>query len=392
MLYNSRFLLSQWNNTQNIKTQRKSYSTSYRKILRKDLRNNEPWDFLEEENEDMFKKALTKNMGWYHKVGPTDLRRAMLHSFTKHSPKYDMGGIKLGYIKILLSKANAIEDLAAVVEILSVVQNRDNSFVVDEQTTNLFCKAATRIKVPELGLTFLNMDWLNIVVSTNAVNHILNGFADVAETAYLRRAGLNKRPEFEQPKVIPEEDPEKPSEIPYSNFRRRHKREVKFGYLMQQAYNILRQEYNSHLEPNADTYSACIRYFASIGAIEQANIFWNALKEKSLSADGKAVEAMMLAHVWKEDFDTVLSEKFQDRPSRKALFAAHVAKGNEEEAKKVLELVIKDGIQPSFFNVHFGSEERITLIQSIAEQFEDLPENVSEHISELTAEPEDDDE
>jgi len=290
--------------------------------------------------------------------------------------------VKLSVLKLILQRANTAYDLSVVAQVLSINQLRYiNEFEIDE-TVILFCKAAARIGLPDLGMSFLKTTWLRMNIHINAINNLLQYYAEESEHAFLYKAMEAAPFQFREIESLKSNEEEEDED---TEFKKKipNNPEAIFRINFEETYNFARQEYNSHLKPNNETYSYVSRYYSGLGEIEKSEYFFKEMKNQKMELTLSSISSYMMALTWKgkanEAISLIPTEKSDGL--NKALFTVYLALNNEE---KLLECIQKEkDLTVDFCKVHFGVKERIDLLTKILTG-DKIPKEVVDYINSLS--------
>jgi len=360
----------------------------YKWALRPDLRDNVPSQIDKENNPQLWKEKFVENSLWYRKINPDDLEARWTRMIATRSYKFPQGGFRMGILKTMLHIATKPSHLRIVQQGLTIMQHRDQNLVFESEIATLMSKAAVRIGVPEIALTFIQMPWLKFWPSQRAIKILLDKYAEDAERCFLDRFVVGEPPLL--PPQQAKEKNEKEEEDPDAKAKAEAKHIDLWLSKFTDTYRELRSD-RHEWKPSNDSYSSVIRFYAAVGDVNAAIQLHDALKGPF---SDKALRNIMLALVHQGRASEAIKYKLAEgypNSTLQGLVAANLALKDPSNTLAILKEL--PSLDLSVVQSHFGVPERKQFIKHIiktlaAEGPTQVPAEVMEYVKGFPEMPE----
>jgi len=317
--------------------------------LRPDLRDfnkqelEESLDFSKPEDKAEFQKQNYANLNWMEGVEDQVAER-FTSLMNNASHKLPRGGIRIGLVDSFLKALKTPQQLRVAIQCLTVWQHRSKrdkaeltNTAIPLTTSSLVIDASIRVNAPDIGLSYIQMPWIDTTITLNMVNKILDKYATDAEERVLFRKLEGKAPLIPQTFRETEKTNEKKDE---TDDEEESEEEVTEGELDEKkiqklytqwvdgfmaAYKEARSQKHTW-KADKKTYSSVARFYSSFGDIDAALEITKAFPE-SLSRAASTITLALIQAGRLEEAETIANSHWLTPRAKKALA---VAQGKEE--------------------------------------------------------------
>jgi len=341
-----------------------------------------------------------ENKEWIDKADQEEIAQRLYRMLKNSSYNLVNGGFRKGIFQIYLKTLETPQQLNIVIQCLNVWQQKQFKRTEDQvnsipaNISSLVCKAAARVGAPDLGLSYIQMPWVNTTHSRNNLNVLLSRYAVESEAwiLYKKAAGepITAPPNYKEIRAMSkgkktegtEDEEDEESEEEETEEVKAKKLKSFFDHWINsfmQTYREARSDKYSWTA-NSETYSFVARFYAALGDCDASLQILETFPDIS----PKAIDTIILGLLSKnraEEANKIVNTHYSGNASRHdGPFATSLALNNREEsvtrAKSLLDnhksLAVTHPkslkYRPTFCKFHFGVPERIALLQSIANQ------------------------
>lgn len=350
----------------------------------------------DEESKLALKDMEYENQRWMAGADQEDIAQRLLRMLKNSSYNLPNGGFRKGIFQEYLTTLETPQQLNIVIQCLNVWQQKqfkrteDQVNSIPDNLSALVCKAAARVGAPDLGLSYMQMPWVNTTHSRNSIHVLLNRYAIDAESWILAKRAAGESiiapPNFKEIRSMSkggnkeaneDDDEDEESEEEETEEGKEKRLKSFFDHWINSFMQTYREARLDKYEwsANEETYGYVARFYSSLGdcdaALQILETFPNVdMKTKDIIVLGliskdRVKEASGLVASGKSTFATgafAIALASNNRTeavaqAKKAIELFNKIKSEEEKAKKI-----------PFFKLHFGVPERIELLQSIANE------------------------
>jgi len=415
-------------------TRKRTYHTSavenklsqYKFLFAPGLRHVRPTPELKEKDPEKYKKQMKMNSEWFkHRDRWTVKQIATRQERILNTGSYRLpqGGFRVGILQLVAERAYKPAHLTIVHKCLSVVMHKYPSKVIPPNFAAFYCRSASRLHIPEVGLAFIQSPWLKLKPTESTIRFLLNEYAHQARKYFLYRIAEGLEPIVPRSDMVKKKEEEGEEE---ENEDDEATKKAKEDKKQTKTINTWLQEFTATYKellsdrhswkPTGYSLSAVASVYACVGDVDTAISVINKIQNPqdiTGAARDDIVLALILAQRTAEaapflnffsDYSAIripfgttkkLPPNLIPQKGEVALYLAlndeqnlrkffSEKKFSEEKIPEYCKPMFSETLYPSTIKCHFGVESRKELLRKVMEEVAAAQEGMLEEKRKIT--------